>query len=253
MTLSRPGLACLAALLVIACGAVTEGAVIYADDFDGLSTNDLHGTAPDTRPGSETWTAATQWKADGSKIANANANAWLPFIPSPGQRYHLSLDVDPDVSGSSDWFSIGFSNGNATTNWHTNADQVFGWMLNRENDASGSAVQTFLGPDTGGGASHDFNPDKVGPVNLEVVLDTQAPQWTVQWLVDGTSIRGPEAYVTNPVINYAGFGSWNTATGLVDNFSLADESTGPPPPPPTIGATAFTQSPAFMPEASTSS
>ena len=229
MTTSKAWLVCLALGLAIACCGLARADIIYSDDFDGSSAADLHGTAPDTRPGAQTWMAATQWKADGSKSTSANANAWLPFMPVAGNRYYLSLDVNPDISGSADWFAIGFSNGSSTTNWHTSSDQVFGWMLNRENDGAGDVVQTFVGPDTGSGASHDFNPDKVGPVKMEVVLDTQPANWTVEWREDGAPIRGPEAFATNPTINYAGFGAWNTATGVVDDFSLTSDPVGPPP------------------------
>lgn len=216
-------------------GPAPAPAVIYADSFDGLSSSDLHGTAPDVRPNNQTWTANSLWKADGSKTANGNANAWLPFAPQAGKIYALTLEANPDASTSNDWFAIGFSDGNATTNWHTNAaNQIFGWMLNRENDASASVIQTFLGPDTTDAAGFDLNPDIVGPVELQVVLNTMDAAWTLEWLVDGQSLRGPVAFGTNPPISQVGFGAWNTATGLVGNFTLADLTAEPIPEPATL-------------------
>ena len=209
-------------------------AVIYSDDLDGLRSDNLDGTPPDVRPGNETWIAHSLWKADGSKTANGYANAWLPFTPAPGHIYALSLEANPDASTSSDWFAIGFSNGDETTDWHTNADQIFGWMLNRENDASGSVIQTFLGPDTTSGASHDLDPDIVGPVELQVLLNTEEALWTVEWFADGQSLRGPVAFGTNPPISHVGFGAWNTATGTVGNFTLADLTAAVIPEPSTF-------------------
>jgi hypothetical protein len=206
-------------LAAASCGVARAG-VIYYDDFSGSGAANLNGTAPDIAPGAQTWTAHTTWKADGSKSAGGRVNAWLPFNPQPDHVYTVSLDVNPKISGSSDWFSLGFSNGNSTSNWHTSADQVFAWLLNREDDTSGSVVQTFLGPDTASGASHDLNPNAVGWVNLKVVLDTQAAAWTAEWFVNDVSIRGPVAFASNPAINYVGFGAWGSATGVVDNFAL---------------------------------
>ncbi len=196
--------------------------VIYFDDFDGLGSDNLAGTAPDVRPGDQTWIASSLWKADGSKTANGGANAWLPFAPEAVKFYSLSLEVDPDASSSTDWIAIGFSNGNALTTWHTNADQVFGWMFNREDDASTSVIQTFPGPDTTDGASFDLDPDIVGPLELEVLLNTEEALWTVEWLVNGQSLRGPVPFGANPPISHVGFGAWGTATGTVANFQLTD-------------------------------
>jgi len=214
-----------AGLFAGACGSA-GAAVLYFDDFDGLSSTDLNGTAPDVRPGAETWTAQSRWKADGSKSANGHANAWLPFSPLPEREYILSLDVNPDISGSGDWFSVGFSTGSQTVNWHTDGGtQVYAWMLDREDDDRTDVVQTFLGPDTFSGGDYNIEPDVVGPVNLKVVLDTKPTNWTAEWFVDGTSIRGPVAYGVglNPTgINYAGLGAWSSATGVVDNFRLTE-------------------------------
>ena len=82
------------------------------------------------------------------------------------------------------------------------------------------SVITALGAGTASAASHDFDPDKVGFVNLSVLLNTVEDAWTIEWLVDDATIRGPIAFGDNPTINYAGMAAWNTATGAVDNFSL---------------------------------
>ena len=205
-------------LAVLAFGLcpMAQGGVIYSDDFDGPAGTALYGTVPDVAPAGQFWCAGSIWEANGAKPTDGYYNAYLPFSPRPGNVYTLSLDVNPDISTSNDWLSLGFSQTNAANaGWHTD-NSVLGWMLNRENDASTSAVQTFQGLGTAGGASHDFDPDKVGPVSMQVVLNTQAPNWTVEWLVDGASIRAPVAYTPNPAINYAAFG----ACQVVDSRTL---------------------------------
>jgi hypothetical protein len=206
------------------------GGTIYSDDFSGPGGTRLDGTVPDVAPAGRFWSAGAIWEADGAKPTSGDSNAFLPFRPQPGNVYTLSADVDPEVSGSDDWFALGFSQTNArNAGWHT-SNSVYGWMLNRENDASGTAVQTFQGLGTAGAAGHDFTPDKVGPVNLQVVLDTQPANWTVEWFVDGTSIRAPVAYGTNPAINYAAVAGYGTSTGSVDNFRLTSLVDDPPMP-----------------------
>jgi len=233
--LRAPVVVVAAALLVCFAGGAQAG-VIYSDNFGGSGATLLAGTAPDVRPGSETWTAATTgavWYADGSKTANGSSHAWLPFIPYPGNVYTLSIDVNPNyVGGNTDWFALGFSASNIVNNaFHPAPNNAVAWMLNRSDDASSSVIQTFLGPSTGGGASHDLNPDKVGWVNLKVVLDTQSGAWTAQWFADDVALRGPVTFGSNPAINYVGFGSYNNTQGLVDNFSLTSGFPHQPPPP----------------------
>jgi len=39
-----------------------------------------------------------------------------------------------------------------------------------------------------------------GAISVAIVLDTKPAAWTVEWFVNGASVRGPEAYATNPTI-----------------------------------------------------
>jgi len=199
---------------------VNGGDQIYMERFGGSGANNLSGKAPDVRPGQETWVAGSAIKQDGSKSTGGTNSAWLPFVPQAGTVYSLSLDVNPDISTSSDWFAVGFSQGNATGSFHDGGNNAAAWILNRMDDASASAFQTFMGPVTASGASHNPDPDKVGWINLEVLLDTRAANWTVTWLADGDVLRGPVAYGTNPTINYVGFAGYGNTTGMFDNFVL---------------------------------
>jgi len=209
-------------LACLALAGTATAAVIYSDDFSGLGSAPLNGTAPDVRPGSETWTAGALWFANGSKTANGNNNAWLPFVPYAANRYTLSLDVNPNyAAGNSDWFALGYSAGNSTTDWFPGGNAI-GWILNRADDNWGSgAFQSFTGPSTTGVQNHVIA--KSGSVNLKVILDTQGSNLTAQWYVDNVSVRGPYTYGATPTVNYIGFGSYNNTQGFVDNFSLTSD------------------------------
>ncbi|HPD16204.1 MAG TPA: PEP-CTERM sorting domain-containing protein [Planctomycetota bacterium] len=223
---------CLLALAALASAHSASALVLYSDDFSGASPALLNGTVPDVSFTGQPWTAGSLWFADGSKTSNGSNHAWLPFIPYPGNRYTLSLDVNPNIGATTDWFALGFSASNVVNNaFHDGANQAVAWMLNRDQDSSTSAFQTFLGPSTANGASHDPNPDIVGWLNMKVILDTQGGAWTAEWFVNNVSIRGPVAFGANPTITYVGFGSYNNTQGFVDNFLLTADFPHVLPPP----------------------
>lgn len=215
-------------LAVIASWQTCQAVTIISETFDGDSSTNLNGTI--TEVGGQTWTANTLWKADGSKPATGTGSAWVPFTPAPGNVYTLSLTVNPDISTSDDWFALGFASSNDTTvAFHPTPNNTIAWILNRENDASTSTIQTFLGPTTGGAASHDLIPNIVGPIDLDIVLDTNPANWTVEWFANDMLLRGPVAFASNPNIQFVGFGGLTNATGTVDNFVLADDTVVPEP------------------------
>jgi hypothetical protein len=221
-------LAAAVAMATLIGAADATAALLLHEDFSGSSASDLNGTS--TEVGGQTWTASTLWKADGSKSTNGRGHAFVPFTPAAGAVYTLSVIVNPDVSTSSDWLSLGFTASNNTGNaFHDSPNNAAPWILNREDDASTSVFQTFLGPSTGGGANHNPNPDLVGEVKLGIVLDTTAANWTAEWFGGGTSLRGPVVYGTNPTINYVGIGAYNSATGYVREFRLSDATVIPEP------------------------
>ncbi|HUT33012.1 MAG TPA: LamG domain-containing protein [Planctomycetota bacterium] len=220
------------ALAFLALSGTAWAAVIYTDDFSGVAPAGLNGTAPDTRPGSETWTAATAWKADGSKAGTSNVNAWVPFTAFADNCYTLSLDVNPTyASGDSNWFALGFSASNSTAAvFQTSPNNAVAWMLNRSDDNWGTgAFQSFLGPVAAGVQNHVISTS--GLVSLKIVLDTQPANWTVEWFVDTVWVRSA-TFGADPEIAYVGFGAYSTAVGVVDNFSLTSDFPYEPPPPP---------------------
>ncbi|MBN1362708.1 MAG: discoidin domain-containing protein [Sedimentisphaerales bacterium] len=199
--------------------------VIYSDDLNG--SGPLEGSAPDVRPGVETWLAAPVFSADGvvatDRVSGTTYRAWLPFTPDPGQVYVLSLDVDPQTSGANnagEWFALGFSNSNAVTGDPEFWDSGIAWILHRitRDSADNDEIQTFVGP--GMSQSANYPSKESGPVKLTVILDTTESRWTVEWLRNGESIRGPVTYATNPTISQVGFAKIWGAGGTVDNFEL---------------------------------
>ena len=215
-----------------AFASATQAATIYSDDFSGSAGN-LNGTAPDTRPGSETWTAATgtgTWQLDGSgKATDVGGNrkfAFLPFTPAAGNEYTLSADVDVASGG---WISLDFAKDSSTPGVAPDGEvwgsYTYAWML-RKLDGT---IQTFTGLGTTGGATA---PTKYTTGTLKIVLDTQPDDWTVEWFIGGSSIRST-TFGTNPTdIRWVGFGT-ESGDGTVDNFLLTDLA-GPAATPGTL-------------------
>src|ERR1022692_4926320 len=212
-------------LLLSAWHLQAQTTTIISDPFTGSAGILLNGSAPQDHGG----TGADAWIEQNNDIVltgtnaiatNAvNENAFLPFTPANGSKYLLSADLNPFASAG-DWFAIGFAQNANDGQWHNSGNNASGWILAR-GAGSGQTGQTFLGPETGGGAAiGTYN----GQHNYSVVLDTTLVNWTFQFFVDGVSVRGPVAYSgtvgVNPTINYVGFGHLQSVLGTVDNFSL---------------------------------
>ena len=210
----------LVVLLVAAgLGFTASAGTIYFDALNGSGA--LTGRAPTTRPGTETWTSAATFTADGV-VANGIGGAFLPFTPAAGNRYVLSADMHAMTAGQN-WLALGFTAANTTTVWYSAPNNGAPWMLLRGDRGTGQG-QSFQGPITAGVAAHDT---PAGVVNMKIVLDTTTTLWTVQWFVNGASVRGPVAYAANPTINYVGMGQ-NAEAGIVQNFTLSGESISNP-------------------------
>lgn len=134
------------AALALAIAPAHSATVIYADDFSGASGTNLNGQAPDTRPGTETWTASTtspQWRANGS-IANntANRGAFLPISPTVGNVYTLSLVIN-STNNTTDWLAMGFTQGaNTTADFFGTVTNAGPWLLDQ---GSTGNTSTLLG------------------------------------------------------------------------------------------------------------
>jgi hypothetical protein len=219
---TRNRLAMMAVVGITAVSLHAGDVTIYSDDFSGSSITDLNGQAPDIRPGSETWTTHSLWKADGAiGVTSADANCFLPFVPINGKVYTLSLTVDV-TSGGDNWFAFGFTPVIQTNQiFSGNAVYAAPWMLERAGGgANGWQTYAVGGPkllNSVGYTSTD------GPKNLKIVLDTRPTLWKVGFYRDGELLR-TFTNAANPTINYVGVGKILTAGGTIDNFSLVDST-----------------------------
>jgi hypothetical protein len=216
-----------------AAAGSASGQVIYSDDFSGSSATDLAGTAPDVRPGAETWalgtgdsgTAAVRWKADGSVLGSTtgggNATAILPFTPVAGNIYELSVELNPTTTdGSGDWLGFGF----VTSAAGSVSGNGMPWAVKRGTASifGTTAFDTFsfLGPSVFGTAQHGVpSGPQPSATDFKIVLNTTTPLWSVEWFIDGASVR-TASYVSNPPITRVGIQRFESTNGSVDNFSL---------------------------------
>ncbi len=218
------------AVLGLAVGTATATAVnIYTDNFTGGATAPLNGASPGMDLTGGTWSAASYWNANGSASTNnvEQADAILPFTPTSGEIYNLSITASPGSPAAGwQWLAFGFVN---TTSSQTS--NIFGsaagpWMLQEPNsNSSTSDLGQYFASGNGNIAGY-ASPQS--PITMGVVLDTTAAQWTAQWYYDGSPVQGePYTFSTNPSITGVGFGvNYNTA--VVGAFSLTGTSVPEP-------------------------
>lgn len=215
----------IAALSGLVSGVV-GAAELYVDLFDGAAGVPLNGRVPNTAPAGISWEAmgnGTAWMADGTiatQAVNQNRNAFLPFVPESGKIYELSLEMNPEGPVAGDFFALGFASNNKLSDaFVTNQGMaVSPWMFV---SASG-LVRTYTGPGNAGNVAA-ASPDGgwAKPVSAKIVLDTSADPWSVEWFVNGQSVRSHKFYTGNPEISYVTFGRFRRASGTVRNFKLS--------------------------------
>lgn len=241
-----------AALLLTLAGMAQAQNVLYQHNFDGSAAAALHTLAPDVdnNGGGSAWVTRTdtglrsgtgiKWFDDGTISATPGGSgaASLGFRPIAGNIYTLTARISGITSSTNpdNWFAMGFSSGQATgpgagAEFYGNPnlpDHLSGqpWMLFRSS-ASGLTNQTFRGPGTEGGGEWTASSTFTGAVDMRIVLDTTTPQWTAQWLAKAatdatfTSLRGPEAYTTNPNIRAVAMTVLDGVSGTIESFTLA--------------------------------
>jgi hypothetical protein len=215
-------LAAVLALLTLPAQAVT---VLYSDDFSGDGTANLNSTTPDTTIGTNTWTANTNIKDDGSAaaVASADAAAGLAFTPTVGKIYTLSATLAAPTGGSTSgpWFAFGFTDVFSTTSvpqatytawmlWRSTADAT---VANRGdiNLYRLSTTEAFPGNPAADGVT--------GTQTLSIVLDTTTTLWSIEWFQGATSL-GTMDYEVNPTISNVFVGR-NAGAGFnLDSMSL---------------------------------
>ncbi|MCC5807345.1 MAG: PEP-CTERM sorting domain-containing protein [Opitutales bacterium] len=233
----------LAGMIVFTASTVTAQGieVIYADAFS--RSGDLLNSAPETRPGSETWVAAAADRVTDGSVLNFTddrGNAFLPFTPGSG-IYELSVRVstDPGSSGTN-WHAVGFMGpdagigGGGPGNFaFDNPAGGYAWALLRDN----GATATFAGRGTGGGQGGDSTGTYAGGVfhTLMVRLDTTDAQWSYQAFVNGNPVADEYTYPLggNPNIGAVGL---STAGGTNNVYTYDDFQLTLIPEPSTYAA-----------------
>lgn len=227
-----------AALTVVALTGLSGTAsatTIYSDSFPGSSSSPLNGTSPATDATGATWTAFSLWNADGSVNVPNNSgsvNAYLPFTPTSGRVYTLTLGMD--ATSGNGWLGLAFlSSGAGLTSGggvplYQNAAP---WMADWTSGNPNAAISTFTGPGTGGVDNWDYPYSGTGVQNLQMVLNTAGANWTVQFSDNGTALGSLYTYATNPTIGDVGLGT-SDVSGQVSNFSLTSSAV---PEPATLG------------------
>ena len=250
-------------MIVLLRAAVSaDGGVIYADNFDG-SSEDLHGAAPDARPGGETWVASAHFNRDGS-TGDGAGSATLPFVPVNGRIYTLDVTMRnlSALPGDTDWFGLGFVNGRSTG---STADDRFitgnvvgaAWMLHR-GDFNLTNNSAFLGNGQVGSGNNGLGPGGVSngvtwslspaqnAVSMRIVLDTTggAGNWTATWHARRPAdasyavVRPTQVLPSPTTITAVGIARSNPGvSGTITNFSLSDNRSGTDVAPPTLTGT----------------
>lgn len=161
-------------------------AVIYSDDFTSGTNATLNGQAPQTRPGTEVWTAGSTLKntsGDGSVTGTGAMSAHLPMPAfQPNLVYTLTARVFNDfASTSTNWIAIGWTTqteSGSTSAWNTAGTGSY-WILWRGNDE----LRGFRGPGATNaiGTTGVFAPGVGNILDLRVILDLPANTMTYQY------------------------------------------------------------------------
>ena len=213
----RTVIGCLAGILLLVSAARAQ--MVYEDGFS--RSGDLHGTAPETRPGTETWNVlmadpGTQSATTDSTRLNVvgggglqNIFAHLPFA-APEDRWFY-VEADMDQTGGNDWMAIGFSSA---------ADNGYGsniaWMLLR-NDGK---MQAFESGTSGVYYNTSTAPAGSGTVTIRITIDPTQPTPTLALSVNGSQVADttiPTATLNNIATVTIGGRQGN---GSFDNFTL---------------------------------
>ena len=196
---------------------VTQGGVIYQDNFTGSGSNTLIYTTPTVTTGGNSWVGNDpSFAANGQAVANAGA--YLPFTPVAGKVYTLQGTLNPVSSGGDGWFAFGFTAVGLPFNGSPS------WFLVKPSNIGGAVysvkdgILTELGNFT--------NPSNV----FTIALDTTGNDWVSTFSVNGTVLDTQTFTGGDPTISYIGISADtdSIATGSrITNLELSDDSVSP--------------------------
>jgi hypothetical protein len=196
---------------------VTQGAVIYQDNFTGSGSNTLIGTTPTVTTGGKFWVRNDpSFAANGQAVANAGA--YLPFTPVAGNVYTLQGTLNPVSSGGDGWFAFGFTTVGLPFNGSPS------WFLVKPSNIGGDVYSVKNGSLTAlGNVTNSSNV-------FTIALNTTGINWVSTFSVNGTVLDTQTFTGGAPAISYIGiYANADTlATGSrITNLELIYGSVSP--------------------------
>ncbi len=171
-------------VLMLSLFTLAPADLVFFDSLSGANNVNLSGTAPSTRPGSETWDANNEWKADGTytleeNSAARNRRAFLPFSSfSTPDLYTLSATISSVENVNT---SIGLIKGTPTTT--DSASNTFALFLSLDGRDGFAGRVMYRGDGlTATQVASSFTYGEATTLNLQ--LDTRGETWTASFWVN---------------------------------------------------------------------
>jgi len=215
--------------LLLSCISYGE-TTLFEDNFDGSPTAVLNNRTPDV--GQAAWVAGDMFKADGS-VSGGLGTATLAFHPKAGNVYQLDVRFDCESLGTK-WIGAGFSKGQSTEIDNTKSRSMGqAWsILKGDPDQTTPNGNTAHANGTRNGAAFSGNLEVYpGKMDVRIVLDTHARNWTATWYAKRAedadfSLVRPTMELKNRNIDSVGFIA-NKGKGRFEHFSLKAMSGSP--------------------------
>lgn len=200
---------------------------LFLEDFGGESSNPLNETTPSNS--SPSWTAASNFNADGSTTSGSECSALLAFTPSDDSVYTLQVSMKKPVGNG--WAMFGFSEQGTTSTalWKNNPSEVGPIMLWRNT----GSVESYLG----GGVGNPGLADKVehgeyneDSIELGIVIDTSvSDEWRIDYTINDSVVRTENNFSEPSNLNFVGLSQNTHATNKFTSFELSQSSYIPEP------------------------
>lgn len=235
-----PASLCLVGLLCAGATLPLTAATVFHEDFVGDSSTNINGTAPDTRPGSETWTAipsGTFLRTDGTIAATGGTSAWLPITLQSGHVYTVSASVNISYqTGSVTPIGIAFTSDSPLSTGAVNlADSNDYSVLQVRRGGSWVYFEGETNNSTPTASGTGLFTSSQTNYEIRLVLDTSGSNWTVAGYMAGNQIdlNGASAgllftYATNPTITGVGV-NYGSSSFVFESFTVDAVSVIPEP------------------------
>lgn len=230
--------------MALACAAsVAKASVIYSDAFNGIIGTSLNGSAPEVRPGAQTWAATndTTYVAGGfaDTISTSPRSAFLAWTPASGFVYTLQVDVRINTTAGG-LANVGFFDSSLTAIRAVNSfnpEMQTPWLGLRNN---GGALLRDRGTAPALGFDDKITASLFSTINsgtlsepvwewntLRLVLDTTNTNWSIAGFVTtGTGpASGKPLEQVGTTHTYTGTGGLDTAVTSVGFSTIAGSGT----------------------------